>query len=348
MINWNKPLALAALALWPAVAGAVQVDYVTVGSPGNAADPQTGEGAVPYTYAIGRHEVTNSQYAEFLNAKAKTDPKGLYAPVMQSEATGGINRTGADGNFTYTVKPGYADKPVAWVTWYDAARFANWLHNGQGNGDTETGAYTFPNSSSNPFAAITRNPGAQVFLPNRNEWYKAAYFDPNKPGGPGYWDYATRTDQVPFSDQPPGTGAPNPANTGNFFKDDGQPNGYDDGYAVTGSPDFNLDVNYITDGGAYAQSASGFGTFDQGGNVWEYDERIRVGNTQIFRGISGGSFGSDAERELSSTAIYIDQNANSDNRSIGFRVAAVPEPAIGSLTLLAAGTLTLMRRRGRA
>ena len=28
------------------------------------------------------------------------------------------------------------------MSWYDAARFTNWLHNGQGSGSTETGAYT--------------------------------------------------------------------------------------------------------------------------------------------------------------------------------------------------------------
>ena len=38
---------------------------------------------------------------------------------------------------------GYANRPVDYVSFWDAARFTNWLHNGQGlGGDTENGAYT--------------------------------------------------------------------------------------------------------------------------------------------------------------------------------------------------------------
>ena len=61
---------------------AVTFDWVTVGDPGNLADTRimdkggrpddtTGYGAVGYTYRIAEHHVTNSQYAEFLNAVEK-------------------------------------------------------------------------------------------------------------------------------------------------------------------------------------------------------------------------------------------------------------------------------------
>jgi hypothetical protein len=36
--------------------------------------------------------------------------------------------------------------PVTWIDYSDAVRFANWLHNGQGSGSTETGAYTISKS----------------------------------------------------------------------------------------------------------------------------------------------------------------------------------------------------------
>ena len=51
------------------VAHAVMFDWETVGNTGNAADPLTGFGSVDYTYRISKHEVTNAQYAEFLNAQ---------------------------------------------------------------------------------------------------------------------------------------------------------------------------------------------------------------------------------------------------------------------------------------
>jgi len=34
-----------------------------------------------------------------------------------------------------------SDKPVNYVSWFDAARFSNWMTNGQTSGGTETGVY---------------------------------------------------------------------------------------------------------------------------------------------------------------------------------------------------------------
>ena len=63
------------VALTTPVFAVVNIDYVTVGNSGNAADPATGSlyGAVAYEYKIARNETTLSQYAEFLNATAATD-----------------------------------------------------------------------------------------------------------------------------------------------------------------------------------------------------------------------------------------------------------------------------------
>src|SRR5690606_8110021 len=143
-------LLLAALAL-AGPAGAVTLDWVVIGAPGNAPDTESNCGvascgSVPYRYAIGRLEVTNEQYAAFLNAVAADDPNGLYTPAMGSDARGGIVRTGAPGSYAYAVKIGREDDPVVFVSLWDAMRFANWLHNGQptgpqGPGTTEDGAY---------------------------------------------------------------------------------------------------------------------------------------------------------------------------------------------------------------
>ena len=49
----------------------VVFDWATVGNPGNPHDG-SGYGGVDYTYRIAKHEVTNGQYAEFLNAVDST------------------------------------------------------------------------------------------------------------------------------------------------------------------------------------------------------------------------------------------------------------------------------------
>ena len=63
------------------------LQFVTVGDPGNATDPSTGYGAVPYTYQMGKYDVTLGQYTAFLNAVATTsDPCGLYNVFRQNGA----------------------------------------------------------------------------------------------------------------------------------------------------------------------------------------------------------------------------------------------------------------------
>jgi formylglycine-generating enzyme required for sulfatase activity len=344
-------------------ATAVEPQWVTVGSPGNLPDTN-GRGAVPTEYRISRTEVTFGQYAEFLNAKAAaSDPFELYNHRMGNEAPpvagawthGGIQRSAGPGggiNFTYAARPGYENKPVAWVDWYDTVRFANWMQNGQGNGDTETGAYTLLGGTRIPSndATITRNPGAGIFLPSRDEWYKAAYYDPAKPGAAGYWNYPTRGDTSPFSDQPPGTGAPVPSHTANFFKNDNQPNGYDDGYAVTGTPTDPAPTpipttNFLTDVGAYTLSHSAFGTFDQGGNLFEWTETLFPNQAGVARFLYGGSFAQGEEFMHKGGAAFPDA-PGADLSSRGFRLAAIPEPA--GAPLLMVGVALLGRRRRRA
>ena len=131
---------------------------------------------------------------------------------------GGITRSGTEASYSYTAKDDFANKPVTYVSWHDAARFCNWLHNGQPSGpraNTETGAYNM--SSVDP----VRNPEALYYLPVWDEWYKAAYHDPRAESGGGppgddhYWRYPTRSDSAPASVPPPGgTNSANMARNG--------------------------------------------------------------------------------------------------------------------------------------
>ena len=67
----------------------------------------------------------------FLNAVAATDTYALYNSSMATDLNAaGISRSGSPGSYTYGVV-GSANHPITYVSWGDAARFANWLHNGQ-------------------------------------------------------------------------------------------------------------------------------------------------------------------------------------------------------------------------
>ena len=196
---------LCALALFKPLSATafITIDTVPVGNVGNPNDPVSGNlfGGVSYAYNIGTYEVTNTQYANFLNAKAASDPLALYSTNMGSDVRGGIVRSGISGSYTYVPKPNMDNKPVNSVDWYSAIRFANWLNNGQGTGDTETGAYTLLGGTPIPSngLSITRNVGSTWFLPSENEWYKAAYYQPAAQGGDAdnYWLYPTASNSAP-------------------------------------------------------------------------------------------------------------------------------------------------------
>jgi sulfatase modifying factor 1 len=320
-------------------------EVVPVGDPGNPADPVTGYGAVGYHYAIGRYEVTLNQYAVFLNAVAAADPYSLYNPSMSGNPNiAGIQRNGSPGSYTYSVL-GSGDRPVTYVSWFDAARFVNWLHNGQPSGaedpsTTEDGAYTLNGALSG--VGFTKNPGAQYWIPSENEWYKAAYYQPAAQGGDsdGYWLYPTRSNTQPNSRN----GSNTDPNSANFFSDDGTPDGVNDGYAVTGSP-APPSGNALTDVGAFSLAQSFYGTFDQGGNVEEWNDAVKsIGNE---RGVRGGSwFWSDspmrADREHRNDGGEYPQFETFD---LGFRIATVPEP--GTVGILTVGMVLFCGSRRR-
>lgn len=272
--------------------GLVSVEFVRVGDAGNPADAATGTGAVAYAYDIGRYEVTIGQYAEFLNAVAADDTYGMYHAFMGShENIKGIIRDGSPGTYHYSLT-GSPNRPIAYATWGDAARFCNWLQNGQPSGaqnagTTEDGSYFLNGANTNSsLTTIPRKAGARFVLPTTDEWYKAAYYDPTPGagGGDSYWGYPVRSDAVPFSAMPPGSAAPIASRAANFRRDDQLANGFNDGFAVTGTPVYSAGVNYLTDVGAYASAASYYGAFDMAGGVAEWTEGVLASVIREFRG----------------------------------------------------------------
>jgi formylglycine-generating enzyme len=308
--------------------GQTSLQFVLVGNAGNPSDPTSGGlyGGVPNIYNMGKYNVTVAQYTTFLNAVATTDTYALYNPMMAARAnSAGITRSGSSGSYVYS-PIGSANQPIAYVSWGDTARFANWLTNGQptgmqGPGTTETGSYTLNGAATDDaLGAVTRNATARYVIPTENEWYKAAYYDPTK-GGTNYWLYPMRTDNLPFSAMPPGNGAPNAAQAGNFYLDDKTANSFDNGYALTGSivPDFNQ--NYLTDVGAYTAAGSYYGTFDQGDDLSSWDETIVTG---IKRGQRGGSW-IGSEGTFRSTYRY-SAAPSFEDVAYGMRIAEVFAP----------------------
>jgi sulfatase modifying factor 1 len=351
-MNAARLLLMLAALLLSVPAHAVTIDWVTVGDPGNANDPidpgyggGIGYGAVNYEYRIGKYEVTIQQYTDFLNAVAQSDPYSLYSTSMATDLNiAGISRSGTSGGYTYSVIPpsgatpagaiSPGNRPITYVSWFGAARFANWMHNGQGSGDTETGAYTLVGGQmSGPPPA--KNPGAQFYIPTESEWYKAAYYSPLlNSGSGGYWKYAMQSNATP------GNTIGSGANQANYVGRSGI------GFSVTqsaGAPSPNQ--NYLTDVGAFTNSASYYGTFDQSGNVREWTDR----DSNSFRGVRGGYWRSGFETDLSSvpqSAYFAGTRIN----EIGFRLAspvAVPEPSTWLMGLagIACAGWAVRRRR---
>ena len=182
--------------------------------------------------------------------------------------------------------------PATAVSWNEAARFTNWLNASQGfpaaykfstqpgepgynaNADINlwvTGDAGF--DASNPF----RNSQAHYFLPSVDEWYKAAFFDPNRGAG-GYWDYPTGSDAAPTpvaSGTAPGTAV-------------------NDQTLEQGPADITL-----------AGGLSPYGTMAQGGNVaeWQETEWDLVNDTvSAVRGVRGAVWDFDSESSPPYTA----------------------------------------------
>ncbi|MDR1279699.1 MAG: formylglycine-generating enzyme family protein [Opitutaceae bacterium] len=310
---------LATLAMTGAVtAFAVGTDYLSDASlmvavtGGN--ESNNGYGAVSYDYSIGKYEVTNAQYAKFLNTIGVTTSNNSLNLYNSDQASYGLTWSGSQfvGD----------DRPVVSVSFYDAARFVNWLTNGgAADSDTETGLYVFDgvnNLVSTPDHTAAAAAGGGWVIANENEWYRAAYYN----GDGGWWNHATQSND----------------HSGTLTASNGQ------NYYGSGNGNVALAV------GSFINATSYFGTYDQGGNVWEWNDTIHSDNNRVWR---GGSFGYDANYLAAASGRGYNGPAD-EASSIGFRVAsltAVPEPSMwGSamgVTMLVTGMWVRWVRRGR-
>jgi len=307
----------------------VTIDMKTIGNPGNA-NYANGFGGVNYVYQMGTYEVSNQQYTDFLSAIGSSDPYSLYSTSMATDVNGGINRTGATGSYAYSVKSGFANEPVTFASWYNAARFANWLHNGQTNdpASLETGSYLMPNAAS--AQVLTRSPNATFVIPTMNEWFKGGFHS----GGLSQIDYkiyATDNNTQPTA----AVSNTALANRANFNQ------------ATAGSTG-PLPI------GSFTNSLSSYGLYEMMGNVSEMTETAQAVNVNRSYTMSGAwnTTASNLASQFSlgfSNPLYSGTAAKTS--ALGFRLAKVepvPEPgtiALAGVGLAGLGGIEWSRRR---
>jgi len=329
--------ALACLPLGSIAKAGITIDWVTVGDPGNTADTApAGYGAVATSFQIMKFEFTNQQYTDFLNSVAARDTYSLYNTTMGTGPRSGITQSGpGPGEWTYSVRPNMGDKPVNYVNWFDAARVANWLHNGAtSSSSTETGAYTLVNGQTSG-TAPARNADAKFYIPTEDQWYKAAYYKGGNTNA-GYWDYATQRDTAPTPVTSGSTGIGSAGGALNLanYKDAADWNGQNGNVTTVG-----------TNGGP-----SAYDLYDMAGNVQEWNDLTGTANSS--RGLRGGNWTDFYPEDLSSSSRNT-YDPSFANDTIGFRLASpvasgVPEidPAsMGSVLALVTGALGLLERR---
>ena len=77
------------------------------------------------SFYIGKYEITNTEYAYFLNDYGSDKVKsGTYKGELMIEAyMWGVQKNGD----RWAPAPGYENHPVVYVSWYGANEYANWL-----------------------------------------------------------------------------------------------------------------------------------------------------------------------------------------------------------------------------
>jgi len=279
------------------------IRFVRVDQPGNAPDENPNPaGAVPYRYRIGKYEISE-QMIDKANAQSAADGDAL-----------GITKDSRGPNF-----------PATSITWYEAARFVNWLNTSTGSVPAykfdEEGDFQLWEEEDDGYDEnnLFRNRLARYFLPSLNEWHKAAYYDPV---AGVYWDYPTGSDDVP------------------------------DGIDFVGDPDFEAvfddgDMNPLPNEVTDVGLLSPYGTAGQGGNVLEWQETAfdRVNDVAgEQRSDDGGSWKSSYNvLAASHTGGGITPLFEADFE--GFRVASVVAEPSSSLLFITGLVIFLALRR---
>ena len=198
----------------PTLAGPVpdyDFDWATIGAVGNpgldeSIDPFTlGRGSVDYRYRISKLEITTGQWMEYVNTfSTQGDAYADFGRPLNWGAQVDPTYDGPGRRWRLRDVPNAGRLPVTSLTWRQAARYTNWLHNNKLSSFDAlvTGAYDTTTWGWNKVDGYTdderRLPGAKYWIPTLDEWMKAAHYDPNKngEGEGGWWLHPNGTDDV--------------------------------------------------------------------------------------------------------------------------------------------------------
>lgn len=305
-------------------------DFMPIRDAGNAdfafIDPNSGEyvefhGAVDYEYRMSSTITTATQWADFLTDFVTAFGFEDVAGTSYDDLRSNLVVNGSDGFRPLAGREQYG----VTTPWRGAAIYCNWLHHGQ-TSDPElllTGSYdtsTFGEDSQGfPTDQFEALPGAKFWIPTRDEFVKAAYYDPNRngPGVGGYWTYPDTGDE-------PLIGA--------FPEDGGETNAFN-------PPGFEEAVLPVL---SYPDVTSAYGISDVSGMSREFTGTRAVNGVDLFvttsqAGIDGAAIN---DRVLS----IVNPDGDPSGR-FGFRVAtAIPTPATATIAMTWV-VLTLGRRR---
>ncbi|MBN2162384.1 MAG: SUMF1/EgtB/PvdO family nonheme iron enzyme, partial [Pontiellaceae bacterium] len=271
------------------------MDFVPIGFAGNAAD-STGYGAVDYAYRMGVYEVTVDQFSHAMAADDRISHVDNSTNHFDYSYWNNGDRSVGSG------------APVDYISWYEAARFANWLT----SGDAYAGAYQF--DTNGVLVAVDRYSalytyGTLYVIPTEDEWYKAAYY---KPVGDGsYSDFANG---APDANPPPRS----------------MTNGWN--YAIWSWPSglvvetLRDDPDYMWETGSGGQEQNG--TYDMNGNSWDWCESAYDGDLDVmdeYRVIRGGGYFEPAYYMAASHRHGV-QEPEKLHSEIGMRIVALDCP----------------------
>ena len=278
-------------------ANAFSIDFVEIGNQNNL--PDTGHlntiGSVQYLYNLGIYEISRDQ-------------------IEKANSAGNLGITLFDMSIIELAEGNGANRPATGITWYDAAKFVNYLNTSQG----KQAAYRFDENGNfqlwgaGQYSGVNqyRHKDAFYFLPSADEWYKGAYGSSS-----GTWyDYPNGSDIAPEVVTHGTSGAV---------------------YAGNSGP---ADIND-------AGGLSPFGTMAQGGNVIEWTESAAdsINNdANELREYRGGGWN---DQWLSLHAIAKLSIEPEYDFNFGFRVAMIPEPSAITLLAIGLGGWAMIRRR---
>lgn len=320
----------------PALGGATpdfDFQWAVIGSVGNApylVEPLSSaynRGSVGYEYRISRLEITTAQWLEFRNTfttqsfelRRFAEP-GFWAGEFDPDYLGPGER--------YRLRSDVPDAANAAVqiSWRDAARYCNWLHNEKSSSlnAITNGAYdtsTFGETQDGLITdQVTHSPGAKFWIPTLDERLKAVFFDPRGDTGDSdqWWSYPYASDSPPVPGWPGTPGAQTNA-----------------GLQIT-----EINNPQWIPLGSYPDAQTPWGLLEASGGSSEWTEAIVSGRWRRISGSAGGSAGFAVSDRIGGPGASLPDAPFATLRV----VSAIPAPSSSLVGLLSLSVLINRRR----